>query len=40
MWQAWDVGDVGGDGNLKDGLEKVESKVLLLPSRTDQYVCV
>lgn len=40
MWQAGDVGDVGGYGDWKAALEKIEARVLLMPSKTDQYAYI
>jgi len=37
MWQAGDVGAVGGDGDYKKVLGQVTAKVLVMPSKTDQY---
>jgi homoserine O-acetyltransferase len=37
MWQAGDVGVVGGDGDYKKALKGVTARVLLMPSETDQY---
>lgn len=37
MWQAGDVGTVGGNGDYKKALECVTAKVLVMPSKTDQY---
>ncbi|RFU34203.1 hypothetical protein B7463_g2117, partial [Scytalidium lignicola] len=40
MWQAGDVGTVGGGGDWKAALEGVTARVMLMPSRTDQYFTV
>jgi len=37
QWQAGDVGKVSGNGNWKQALKDVKAKVLVMPSRTDQY---
>jgi len=37
MWQAGDVGTVGGNGDYKKALEEVTARVLVMPSKTDQY---
>lgn len=37
MWQAGDVGTVGGNGDFKKALEEVTARVLVMPSQTDQY---
>jgi homoserine acetyltransferase len=37
MWQAGNVGDVGGEGDYRKGLEGVSARVLVMPSQTDQY---
>lgn len=37
MWQAGDVGSVAGNGDYKEALKSVTAKVLLMPSKTDQY---
>jgi homoserine acetyltransferase len=37
MWQAGDVGVVAGDGDYKKALEGVTARVLVMPSKTDQY---
>ncbi|KAL3422468.1 homoserine O-acetyltransferase [Phlyctema vagabunda] len=36
-WQAGDIGKVGGNGDYKKALAGITSRVLLMPSRTDQY---
>ncbi|KAF2171119.1 hypothetical protein M409DRAFT_64073 [Zasmidium cellare ATCC 36951] len=37
MWQKGDVGAVGGGGDWKAALGKVEAKVLVMPCVSDQY---
>lgn len=37
MWQAGDVGTVGGDGDYLKALEGITARVLVMPSQTDQY---
>ena len=37
MWQAGDVGAVGGDGDYRKALEGVTARVLVMPGQTDQY---
>ncbi|KJX97263.1 homoserine acetyltransferase like protein [Zymoseptoria brevis] len=37
MWQAGDVGSVGGAGDYKEALRGVSAKVLVMPGSTDQY---
>lgn len=37
MWQAGDVGTVAGDGDYRKALEGITAKVLVMPSKTDQY---
>lgn len=37
MWQAGDVGAVGGKGDYKAALGEVTAKVLVMPAKTDQY---
>ena len=37
MWQAGDVGALREDGNFEKALESVDSKMLVMPARTDQY---
>jgi len=37
MWQAGDVGAVGGQGDFLKALEGVETRMLIMPSRADQY---
>lgn len=37
MWQEGDVGAVGGGGDYRKALEGVKCRVLVMPSRTDQY---
>lgn len=37
MWQAGDVGSVGGDGDYKAALKQITAKVLVMPGQTDQY---
>jgi homoserine acetyltransferase len=37
MWQAGDVGDVGGGGDWRMALESVTARVLVMPCKTDQY---
>ncbi|KAH8811794.1 homoserine acetyltransferase family protein [Xylogone sp. PMI_703] len=37
MWQAGDVGAVGGDGDWQAALRGITARVMLMPSRTDQY---
>lgn len=37
MWQAGDVGTVGGEGDYRRVLSQVTAKVLVMPSQTDQY---
>lgn len=36
-WQAGDVGSVGGEGGWRVKLGRVEARVLVMPSKTDQY---
>lgn len=36
-WQNGDVGKVGGEGDYKKALEGITARVLVMPSRTDQY---
>jgi homoserine acetyltransferase len=40
MWQAGDVGTTREDGNYTKALESIEARVLVMPSRTDQYFLV
>jgi homoserine O-acetyltransferase len=37
MWQAGDVGAVGGEGDYRKALEGVTARVLVMPGQTDQY---
>lgn len=37
MWQAGDVGTVGGNGDWKEALRGIKSRVMVMPSTTDQY---
>lgn len=37
MWQAADVGEVGGAGDWRKALEGVTSRVMVMPAETDQY---
>ena len=37
MWQAGDVGTTTDDGDYTKALESIEAKVLVMPSKTDQY---
>jgi homoserine acetyltransferase len=37
MWQAGDVGAVAGNGDYRKALEGVTARVLVMPSKTDQY---
>ena len=37
MWQAGDIGTTREDGNYKKALEGIQARVLVMPSRTDQY---
>ena len=37
MWQAGDVGVTRDDGDYRKALEGIEARVLVMPSRTDQY---
>jgi homoserine O-acetyltransferase len=37
MWQAGDVGAVGGGGEYREALRGVTAKVLVMPGSTDQY---
>ena len=37
MWQAGNVGDVRDGGDYRKALEGVQSRVLVMPSKTDQY---
>ena len=37
MWQAGDIGTTRDDGDYTKALESIKAKVLLMPSRTDQY---
>lgn len=40
MWQAGDVGATREDGNFTKALEAIESRMLVMPGRTDQYFLV
>jgi homoserine acetyltransferase len=40
MWQAGDVGAVAGDGDYRKALEGVTARVMVMPSKTDQYFSV
>lgn len=37
QWQAGDVGVVGGGGDYRKALGGVKARVLIMPSKTDQY---
>lgn len=37
MWQAGDIGKIREDGDYTKALEAIKSRVLVMPSRTDQY---
>ena len=37
QWQAGDIGAVGGEGDYRKALEGVKARVLVMPSKTDQY---
>ncbi|KAL2073481.1 hypothetical protein VTL71DRAFT_10807 [Oculimacula yallundae] len=37
MWQAGDIGMVGGNGDYKKALEGISAGVLVMPSESDQY---
>ena len=37
MWQAGDIGTTREDGDHRKALEGIEARVLVMPSRTDQY---
>ena len=37
MWQAGDVGALRGDGDYKKSLADIKARILVMPSRTDQY---
>jgi homoserine O-acetyltransferase len=37
MWQAGDAGAVGGEGDYRRALEGIAARVLVMPSKTDQY---
>ncbi|KAG4412328.1 hypothetical protein IFR04_014547 [Cadophora malorum] len=37
MWQAGDIGMVGGDGDYLKALEGINARVLVMPGQTDQY---
>jgi len=41
MWQAGDVGSIAGnDGDYKKALGNVTARVMVMPSKTDQYFVV
>lgn len=40
MWQAGDVGATRDDGDYTKALGSIEARVLVMPSRTDQYFLV
>ena len=40
MWQAGDIGLLREDGNYQKALESIKARVLVMPSRTDQYFMV
>lgn len=40
MWQAGDIGTTRDDGDFTKVLEGIEARVLVMPSRTDQYFLV
>jgi homoserine acetyltransferase len=40
MWQAGDVGAVAGNGDWRKALEGVTARVMVMPSKTDQYFSV
>ena len=40
MWQAGDIGTTRDDGDCTKVLEGIEARVLVMPSRTDQYFLV
>ncbi|MCJ1450105.1 hypothetical protein MMC28_000434 [Mycoblastus sanguinarius] len=37
MWQAGDIGTTREDGDYTKALESIQARVLVMPSRTDQY---
>ncbi|TVY73492.1 Homoserine O-acetyltransferase [Lachnellula suecica] len=37
MWQAGNIGNVGGNGDYREALKGIETRVLVMPSQTDQY---
>jgi homoserine O-acetyltransferase len=37
MWQAGDIGTIGGNGDYTKALEGITARVLVMPSQTDQY---
>jgi homoserine acetyltransferase len=37
MWQAGDIGVLAQDGKVETALENIQTRVLLMPGRTDQY---
>ena len=37
MWQASDIGKTRDDRDYTKALEEIQAKVLVMPSRTDQY---
>jgi homoserine O-acetyltransferase len=37
MWQQGDIGTIAGGIDYRKALEKVTAKVLVMPSKTDQY---
>ena len=40
MWQAGDIGAIEEDGDYTKALEHIQARVLVMPSRTDQYFLV
>jgi homoserine acetyltransferase len=40
MWQAGYVGAVAGEGDYRRALEGVTARVMVMPSKTDQYFSV
>jgi homoserine acetyltransferase len=40
MWQAGDVGAVAGNGDYRKALEGITARVMVMPSKTDQYFSV
>ncbi len=41
MWQAGDVGSIAGNGgDYRKALENITARVMVMPSKTDQYFVV